>query len=134
MERKKILVVDDDPAVCVLVKAIIKKFGYEALIVTDGHQAIEKIQNDENIFLIITDINMPIMNGFTLIKKIQQHFPYLKIIAMTSDLENQLLLHKYQIYASVDKFDLYHSLTGILKKIERNDSVKDIGKSFGFTT
>ncbi|MCM8825621.1 MAG: response regulator [Candidatus Omnitrophica bacterium] len=114
---KKILIVDDDIAVCVLVNAIVRKLGYQSAMATDGCEAIKILEKDRTISMVITDINMPLMNGFVLLEKIWQHFPHLKIIVMTSDISEKLSSLKNKVFGIVDKFDLFHSLAGIFESL-----------------
>lgn len=134
MEKGKILVVDDDLAVCLLVSVIVEKLGHKAIIATDGYQAIRMIEKDDKIFLVITDIHMPLIDGLILIEKICSRFPYLKIIAMSSEIDEKVSSVQHKVCAIVDKLDLFHSLTSTIKKIEGDGFVKDLDESFGFTT
>ncbi|WP_129675243.1 diguanylate cyclase [Candidatus Chloroploca sp. Khr17] len=66
----RVLVADDDPLVCHAVCALVRAFGYEVLIAEDGLQAWEVIQR-ENIALLITDWQMPGLDGPSLIRRIR---------------------------------------------------------------
>ncbi len=68
-----ILVVDDSPTVVKFVSFSLKNSGYTVLTACDGMEAIEKISsvNDE-ISLIITDLNMPNLDGYSLIHTLRQ--------------------------------------------------------------
>ncbi|WP_299763547.1 response regulator [uncultured Dokdonia sp.] len=108
----KILLVDDNKATNFFNKQILKKYGFEGEIVvkTDGLEAIEEIENSEMADVIFLDINMPIMNGFEFLEKIQTIEAYklynpLIVIMMgvelpTEDVEkikrinNVLLMHR----------------------------------------
>ena len=70
---KKILIVDDTKSVRAVIGTTLKMAGYETLAAEDGVEALGILQNKENsdIDLIITDVNMPNMDGVTLIKKIK---------------------------------------------------------------
>jgi DNA-binding NtrC family response regulator len=52
----------------------------------DGHSALEFIEGIENpeSYLILTDINMPRMNGIELLKKIKERYPKLKVMMITA--------------------------------------------------
>ncbi|GGA51432.1 EAL domain-containing protein [Okeania sp. KiyG1] len=72
----KILVVDDEPDLQSLIcqkfrKKIIQK-EFEFLFVSNGIEALEAIKNETDIDLILTDINMPKMDGITLLKKLSE--------------------------------------------------------------
>lgn len=83
----KILVVDDEP---LLERLIIQQFKqeikinqYQFLFAPNGIEALKVIQN-ESIDLLITDINMPEMNGLTLLKKIKEIEIEIKTIVISA--------------------------------------------------
>lgn len=65
----KILLVDDDKSLCLLYSTEFEAEGYEVEIAHDGHEAIEKIENN-NYDLVILDIRMPGMDGISALEKI----------------------------------------------------------------
>ena len=76
MQQAKILVVDDEPD---LEHLILQKFRkkisakeYDFQFARDGAEALDKIVNDGKLDLILTDINMPVMDGLTLLTKINE--------------------------------------------------------------
>ncbi len=72
----KILVVDDEPDLEHLVKQKfrreIKENKYNFFFANNGVQALEKLNEDKNIELVLTDINMPVMDGLTLLKNMKE--------------------------------------------------------------
>lgn len=76
MQLAKILVVDDEPDLQALIQQKfrnkIKANEYEFHFAGNGAEALEKIINDRTIDLILTDINMPVMDGLTLLLKINE--------------------------------------------------------------
>ncbi len=76
MNQSNILVVDDEPDLQQLIvqkfRSKIKAKEYEFQFAMNGAEALEKILNDETICLILTDINMPVMDGLTLLTKINE--------------------------------------------------------------
>jgi two-component system chemotaxis response regulator CheY len=62
MAVKKILVVDDSPSIRNVLKSTLQGGGFEVATAQDGQKAI-KMVNSESFDLIITDVNMPNMNG-----------------------------------------------------------------------
>jgi len=68
-----ILVVDDSPTVVKFVSFSLKNNGYTVLTACDGMDAIEKISSvKDDISLIITDLNMPNLDGYSLIHTLRQ--------------------------------------------------------------
>ncbi|MFH1058756.1 MAG: response regulator [Pseudomonadota bacterium] len=62
----RILLVDDSPTILNLLSMVLKQYGYEVVAAKDGLEALQKLQQ-RDIQLVITDVNMPRMDGFTLI-------------------------------------------------------------------
>lgn len=69
---KHILVVDDSKTVRNLIAFIVKKEGFHVTTAEDGLDALEKLYSISGIDLIISDINMPRMDGFTFIKNLRE--------------------------------------------------------------
>ncbi len=70
--KKIILVADDSPSIRKFVSFALKLKGYEIISASDGMEALEKLPNTK-INLVITDLNMPNLDGFELIKAIRNN-------------------------------------------------------------
>ncbi|KPK43041.1 MAG: hypothetical protein AMJ78_00315 [Omnitrophica WOR_2 bacterium SM23_29] len=68
---KSILIIDDEQLVTKSLQKLLKKEGYNAVVATSGHEAIEKIKSSE-FDLIVSDVRMPSINGIETIEKIRQ--------------------------------------------------------------
>ena len=69
-----VLVVDDSPTVVKFVSFALKKSGFEVITAGDGMEAVEKLSTLEGgIDLVITDLNMPNMDGYSLISTLRQN-------------------------------------------------------------
>ena len=71
MPIKRIMVVDDSPTERAYIENLLKKKGYEVLLVDSGEKAIERSKADQPD-LILMDVVMPKMNGFDACKRIRQ--------------------------------------------------------------
>ena len=69
-ERDRVLVVDDDRDACELIALVLQQAGYEVDAVQDGFQALKAVTS-RRPDLVITDLQMPGMNGLELIRRIQ---------------------------------------------------------------
>jgi len=129
MQLAKILVVDDEPDLQELIRQKfrnkIKANEYEFHFAENGVQALEKIANDGAIDLILTDINMPVMDGLTLLSKINDlNNKLLKsvIVSAYGDMENiRTAMNKgaYDfITKPIDLKDLEITIEKSLKEIE----------------
>ena len=70
MARRKILVVDDEPKVCDLIKAYLEKDGYEVILAGDGKSAVEKARSYKPD-LIVLDLNLPVMDGMEVFRTVK---------------------------------------------------------------
>jgi two-component system chemotaxis response regulator CheY len=85
---RKILVVDDSPTLVKFVSYSLKSSGYEVVGACDGMDALEKVSNIESdIDLVITDLNMPNIDGYELIATLRQNdkFAEVPIIILSSE-------------------------------------------------
>ncbi|MBQ3512577.1 MAG: response regulator transcription factor [Lachnospiraceae bacterium] len=85
MEKLKILVVDDESRMRMLVKDFLKRDGYEVLEAPDGEAALEIFFQEEqsDISLIILDVMMPKMDGWETLKEIRR-YSNIPIIMLTA--------------------------------------------------
>lgn len=83
--KKVILVADDSPSIRKFVSFALAMKGYEIISVADGMEALEKLPNKQ-VSLVITDLNMPNLDGYELIKSMRNtdQFKEIPIIILTS--------------------------------------------------
>ncbi len=67
---KRILIADDSASMRQLVEFTLKSAGFEVIVAVDGKDALNK-SNGSKIDMVITDLNMPEMDGITLIKQLR---------------------------------------------------------------
>jgi class 3 adenylate cyclase/FixJ family two-component response regulator len=90
----KILVVDDETDLEVLIKQKfrrqIREHKYQFSFASDGNDALNKIEKEPDIDIVLSDINMPGMDGLTLIGKLSDDNPLIKsiIVSAYGDMEN----------------------------------------------
>jgi len=80
----KILVVDDDAFVREMLSSILETSGYAVETAENGQEAIDKYIADPGISLIVSDVNMPEMDGIQLIKELRKKSLDVPIIMVTS--------------------------------------------------
>jgi two-component system chemotaxis response regulator CheY len=83
---KKFLVVDDSASMRQLVSFTIKDAGYEVLVAENGKDALGKL-NSGKVDIVITDLNMPDMDGIELIKKLRSmpDYKFAPIVMLTTE-------------------------------------------------
>ena len=86
---KHILIVDDSKTIRNLVAFIMKKEGFTISTAEDGLDGLEKLYAADHIDLIVSDINMPRMDGFTFIKTVREQDAYRDIPIVVLSTEGQ---------------------------------------------
>jgi two-component system, cell cycle response regulator CpdR len=78
-----VLVVDDEPLVLEVTAAMLGDIGCEVVTAANGDDALAKLAADERIDILITDINMPGMDGYELAEKAKRMRQGLKVIVLS---------------------------------------------------
>ncbi|AXH14232.1 diguanylate cyclase [Malaciobacter mytili LMG 24559] len=100
-----ILYAEDEASLREITLNILKGFTKKQFVAKDGREGLELFkENEEEIDLIITDVNMPHMNGLEMIKEIKQLNPNIPIIVATAFSNTEYLLEAIDI--GVDKYVL----------------------------
>ena len=88
---KTILIVDDSASLRQVVNIALASAGYEVIEAVDGVDALTKLDG-RKIHLIISDVNMPNMDGITLVKEIKQKadYKYTPIIMLTTESQDDM--------------------------------------------
>ena len=83
---KVIMTADDSASIRQMVGFTLKQAGYEVLEAVDGQDALDKL-NGAAVKMLITDLNMPNMDGIELIRKVraQPQFKFMPIIMLTTE-------------------------------------------------
>lgn len=101
MENIKILVVDDEARMRKLVKDFLSIKGYLAIEAEDGEKALQIFSSDKDIKLIILDVMMPKMDGFSVLKIIRE-YSNIPIIMLTARSEERDELQGFNL--GVDEY------------------------------
>ncbi|MEZ7196168.1 MULTISPECIES: response regulator [Desulfovibrionaceae] len=86
---KHILIVDDSKTVRNLVAFIMKKEGFKVTTAEDGLDGLEKLYSLSEVDLIVSDVNMPRMDGLTFIKTVREQAAYRDIPIVVLSTEGQ---------------------------------------------
>ena len=87
---KTILTVDDSVSMRQMVSFTLKGAGYDVVEAVDGKDALEKLKGAK-VDMIITDLNMPKMDGITLIKEVRTmaSYKFIPIIMLTTESQDE---------------------------------------------
>ena len=96
-EKKRILLVDDEPDFCAIVQGDLKKEGFEVEVAYDGVDGLAKVKaNPPDV--IVLDVMMPEMDGYTVCKKLKQdpklkEIPVIMLTAVASHVSSTRYSH-----------------------------------------
>ncbi|MGL9622387.1 response regulator [Bradyrhizobium sp. U531] len=78
-----VLVVDDDPDVLDVLVSMLEDLGCEAIPANSGAEALEVLRGNTSVAALITDINMPVMDGHELAERARRLRPSLKMLQLS---------------------------------------------------
>lgn len=87
----RILVVDDDPLAGAMTSAVLEEAGHEIIFVENGVEATDAISSDDQIKLIVSDMNMPLISGIDLFQTLREQGCAVPFILLTGDDPEPLL-------------------------------------------
>ncbi len=82
-----VLVVDDEPMGRDLLKRHISQMGYKVVVATSAREALETLREEPNFAGLITDIQMPDLDGIDLLKQVRYYRPYLPVLVVTGHID-----------------------------------------------
>ncbi len=115
---KKILIVDDSEMVRNYHYYILKNAGFAVVSAIDGADGLEKMFQIPGIDLIVTDINMPNMDGYTMVERIREHREFEKVPIVIISTESEAHDKQRGFDAGADVY--------IVKPIEPNALIENI--------
>jgi signal transduction histidine kinase/CheY-like chemotaxis protein len=115
--KERILIVDDEPEMLDLLETALKAIGYSVITARNGREAVDAVTED--IHLVITDMMMPVMDGFTAIRMIRQKLPQMKILVASgyTTPENLPTLRRMGVEGFVQKPFEFSSLAHIVRDV-----------------
>lgn len=104
-KTRNVLIVDDMKANLLLLEALLTEFGYNAVSANNGKDALEKLHINKDCDLIISDILMPVMDGFMLCKNMKKdeklkNIPFVFYTASYTDVKDE----EFALKLGADKF------------------------------
>ncbi len=118
MADEKILIVDDDQDFAQLLEFDLKKHGYKTVLAGNGEEGLEKVQQEKPA-LIILDIKMPKMDGYTFVRRLKKEddTKTIPLIVLTS---YEPMKDMFQLEGVTDYFVKSVNVEGLLKAVEKN--------------
>jgi CheY-like chemotaxis protein len=118
--RYRILFVDDEERLRVMAKAILELHGYEVLCAKDGFEGLAALR-ESLPDLIMSDLQMPNMDGFEFLSVVRQRFPHLPVIAISGefssvDVPNSVLADAFFEKSQYTRDQLIAIIAGLVSK------------------
>jgi len=80
---KRVLVVDDEENARIGLSKILEQEGYRVDSVANGREALDFLQH-QNVQVVISDLQMPEMNGMNFLRELNRHYPSTQVIMVTA--------------------------------------------------
>ena len=87
MANKTILIVDDSASLRTVVRLSLVRAGYDVLEAADGKEGLAQLEKAAKVNLIVSDVNMPNMDGITFVTQVKQHarHKFTPVIMLTTE-------------------------------------------------
>lgn len=84
---KKVLVVDDSALIHQMYKMVLMRYRCEIVDALNGQEALEKLDKNPDVNMMLVDINMPLMNGLEFIQKVKElgKYDHIPIIIVSTE-------------------------------------------------
>jgi CheY-like chemotaxis protein len=92
LEGLRILIVEDNKINMMIAKKILTGYRAEITCAFDGKEALDILKNDNDFSIILMDLEMPVMNGYTAVVEVKKLYPHLPVMAFTASLIDQQML------------------------------------------
>jgi DNA-binding NtrC family response regulator len=87
-QKAKVLIVDDDKSICMVLSDLMKKEGLEAMAAYDGEKALKMLQTDAPDLLLV-DMKLPGMDGMEILRKARELDPELPVVFITAHADSR---------------------------------------------
>ncbi len=129
----KILVLEDNERLCSLIKTALSHEGYIVDTINDGEKALEKINNGYSCFIL--DINVPSLDGISVLKHIKIHHKQTPSIIISSNHDLQKIKQSYEIGCDdylKKPFFIYELVQKVKKMCEPKLTLLNLGDGIVF--
>lgn len=121
INKKRILLVDDEENARTALAKILSREEYEVVSAGNGFEALELLKNTL-VDLVISDINMPEMNGMSFLREINRQYPGINVIMVTAygEVESYIEAMNLGAFEYINKPVRINELKKIISKVFRD--------------
>jgi two-component system, OmpR family, response regulator MprA len=122
--RRKILIVDDDPDLLLLLRTTLESEGYDAALASDGRAALARIGEDEPD-LVLLDLMMPVLDGWGVLDALAGTAP--RVVVVSAKSGEQDMARAYEMGAAeyvvkpYDPLTLVETIRSVLDRSEEDE-------------
>lgn len=117
MVKDKILIVDDEPDIALILKLQLEDAGYRTATARDGVEGLEAITRD-SYSLVLLDIKMPRIDGLQMLERVQRSHPQLAVVMMTAHGSEDIAVEAMK-NGALDYIAKPFSTEDVLQKVKR---------------
>lgn len=116
--RKRILLVDDEENARIALSRLLSRAGYLVETVSNGFEALDHLR-EHDVNLIVTDINMPEMDGISFLREVNRSFPGINVVMITAygGVESYIEAINLGAFEYINKPVKIEELTSILDRV-----------------
>lgn len=118
MDKKKVLIAEDNPVNQKLISVILRKTGHEFVIASTGEEAVDFCRN-EKFDIILMDLHMPDMDGFDATFEIHKFNKEIPVVAITAD-----------VYDDIEQKCKEHGMAGYISKPYNKEDIAKVIDTF----
>jgi len=116
----RVLIVDDEENTRIGLSKLLSQEGYCIASAADGQEAIEYLQEEQWVDVVITDLKMPQLNGLQLLQELARNYPQIHVVMITAygGVESYLEAINHGAFEYINKPVKLFELRSVLRKIE----------------
>lgn len=124
----KVLVIDDEPSIRALLESLLRPQGYDVILAENGWKGLQLYRQDHPD-VILLDLNMPELDGVTVLKQIRASDHKQPVIVLTgdTDLETERQVRALGVSEFIAKGSSLHLLGDTLKRLLRTPASGVVG-------
>jgi len=127
--NEKILFAEDDDNIRTVTAEFLKNYGYTVAEVSNGFEALDLINNPDNIFdLLIVDLIMPKMNAKELSDKIKEKYPESRVIYCSGYIDNDVIGNDW-MQKGINFIQKPYDINKLIRKIREVSKKNDISSA-----
>jgi two-component system response regulator AtoC len=131
MDKKKVLLVEDDNGIRMAVTSILERQGYQVNAVTDGEEALKQVDDAD---VVLLDIFLPKVTGDEFLRRIRSKGNYVPVVLMSAALRECEALDRFKEFKVVDYVAKPFKTKDLVDKVNRAAAIADDLSVVRYTT